>query len=204
MTDRCLEFWMLVRLADELVAEPETTVWRAHVGRCERCGLELDGIRATESQIAALGAAEHDRTRATSVGAWNRIHLAAKRPALATRLPMRVAGLGRDLAAVAHPALAGATVAMVAGLAAGTWLAVTVDRSPAAAAATEMYDTSNLLDAASTGLSTWYLDASDMSGAGAMDTPGSAPSNAETPATTSSPTRTPVATPRDSAPAGRP
>ncbi len=181
MTDRCLEFWMLARLADEAVAGPETAAWRVHVGRCERCRLELDGIRATESELAALGAAEHARAQATSLGTWNRIQLAAERPALATRLPLRVAGFVRDLAAAAHPALAGATVAMVAGLAAGTWLAVTVDRSPVAAAAAEMYDTSNLLDAASAGLSTSYFDASD---ATAADTP--------------------IATPDDSAPGGQP
>ena len=196
MTDRCLEFWMLARLADEAVAGPDTNAWRAHIGRCERCRLELDGIRATESQLAALGAAEHEhaRARATALGTWNRIQLAAERPALATRLPLRVAGIGRDLAALAHPALAGATVAMVAGLAAGTWLAVTVDRSPATAAAAEMYDTSNLLDAASAGLSTSYFDASDPSATGTSDPSGSASNVADTP----------IATPDDSTPGGQP
>jgi hypothetical protein len=162
VADRCLEFWMLARLADGSPSGLETKAWQAHITVCSRCQIELDGIRATASQLAALGAAEHARAQASVLGTWNRVQLAAERPALATRLPMRAAGFVRDLVSVAHPALAGAAVAMVAGLAAGTWLAVTIDRSPTTVAtAVDMYDASNLLDAASTGLATRYFDTSD-------------------------------------------
>ncbi len=116
-------------------------------------------IPAEEAALAALGRAERDA--ASPPPAWSAFTARLERPPLISRLPLDLVVALRPLGELGRPAMAGALVAMCAGVAFGTLLALSFDRGPTAVAlASTSYAGSNLLDGEDPGLDT-YLDDGD-------------------------------------------
>jgi len=117
-----------------------------------------------EAALAALGRAERS---AAPPPAWTLFVARLERPSLTDRLPLVLATAVRSSSDLARPAMAGTLVAMSAGVALGTWLALALDRGPAATALeSTSYAGSSLLTGDGPGLDTYLgvVDSEDSSG----------------------------------------
>ena len=128
----------------------------AHLAACSACAGEVARLRRVSDELDALGRAE--RVAATAAFDAAAVLAAVAAPSPIARVPLALAGALRGARECVRPAFAASATALAVGLAAGTWLAITTPEGGASAAAGEIYDASNLLDASASGLSTQYFD----------------------------------------------
>jgi hypothetical protein len=104
--------------------------------------------------MAALGRAER---QAAPADLSAQIVARHQEPSAAARVPLGLVDAWRQLGALLQPAVAGSAVATAAGLALGTWLALSAQSGHADAVPAQPYDASALVDDTG-GLAAHYLD----------------------------------------------
>lgn len=159
MDMRCATFETLLAMVQGRLAAPDLERASRHVAQCPRCTAELQSIDNTRLALSALHAAELRAARPQTT--WAQVAAAAERPPFLLRLPVALTDAVRTSRALAQPAIAGALGAVVLGLSVGTWLALTTQRSTAAAEAAETYSASSLLDSPSSSIADVYFDSAD-------------------------------------------
>jgi hypothetical protein len=93
--------------------------------------------------LSELGRAERTSEPAPD---WAAFAARLERPGLLDRAPLGLAAAVRGAGAFLQPAAAGAVAATLAGLALGTWLALSFSRGPATGADSQAYEDSSLFD----------------------------------------------------------
>lgn len=104
--------------------------------------------------LSELGRAE--RTSEPAPG-WAELAARLERPGLLDRAPLGLAAAVRGAGAFLQPAAAGAAAATLAGLALGTWLALSFSRPPATGVDSQVYEDSSLFDDQASALAASYF-----------------------------------------------
>jgi hypothetical protein len=163
MKRNCPSPTTLLAAAEARLAAPEADAVLAHAAGCEECRTALAGLRTLQTALAELGAAEH---AAQGGVRWAAVAARVERPRLSDRLPLGVWAAWRDAGVLLRPAVAGSLVAVLAGLALGTWMGIVTQRGTSQALATEPYAVSSLVSDGERGLAaTYFGDATSESNA---------------------------------------
>ena len=88
---------------------------------------------------------------------WAEFTARLERPGLLDRAPLALAAAMRGAGAFLQPAAAGAIAAGLAGLALGTWLALSFQRAPVTGVEAQLYEDSSLLDDEASALAASYF-----------------------------------------------